>query len=83
VIQHPGLMMLMMMMMMTDVNSQLDLYIGNESVPIQLAQCWFRGLAISNTKVYIFLKNIYTEAILSNSTRKPLWLEITKMLIAL
>jgi len=47
---------MMMMMMMTDVNSQLDLYIGNESVPIQLAQCWFRGLAISNAKVYIFKK---------------------------
>ena len=25
--------------------------IGNESVPIQLAQCWFRGLAISNAKI--------------------------------
>ena len=24
--------------------------IGNESVPIQLAQCWFSGLAISNAK---------------------------------
>jgi len=24
--------------------------IGNESVPIQLAQCWFLGLAISNAK---------------------------------
>ena len=24
------------------------LAIGNESVPIQLAQCWFRGLAISD-----------------------------------
>ena len=26
-------------------------YMGNESVPIQLAQCWFPGLAISNTKI--------------------------------
>jgi len=25
--------------------------IGNESVPIQLAQCWFPGLAISNAKI--------------------------------
>ena len=29
--------------------------IGNESVPIQMAQCWFHGLAISNIKYkYIF-----------------------------
>jgi len=25
--------------------------IGNESVPIQSAQCWFPGLAISNAKI--------------------------------
>jgi len=25
--------------------------IGNETVPIQLAQCWFPGLAISNAKI--------------------------------
>jgi len=24
--------------------------LGNESVPIHLAQCWFRGLAISSAK---------------------------------
>ena len=24
---------------------------GNESVPIQLAQCWFPGLAIYNAKI--------------------------------
>jgi len=24
---------------------------GKESVPIQLAQCWFLGLAISNAKI--------------------------------
>jgi len=24
---------------------------GNESVPIELAQCWFPGLAISNAKI--------------------------------
>jgi len=57
--------------------------IGNESVPIQLAQYWFPGLAISNAKIYFFSNKIkYTEAILSNSTRKLLWFEISKMLIA-
>jgi len=25
--------------------------VGNESVPIQLAQCWFPGLAISSAKI--------------------------------
>ena len=54
---------------------------GNESVPIQLAQCRFPGLAITNTKTLIYF--FYKEAILSNiSTRKLLWFEITKMLIA-
>jgi len=42
--------------------------IGNGSVPIQLA--------------YIYLYTKYTEAILLNSTRKLLWCEINKMLIA-
>ena len=57
--------------------------VGNESVPIQLAQCWFPGLAISNAKLLIYFSKIkYTEAILSNSTRKQLWLEVTEMLIA-
>ena len=28
-----------------------SLNIGNESVPIQLGQCWFPGLAVSNTKI--------------------------------
>jgi len=27
------------------------MYIGNESVPIQLTQCWFPGLVISNDKI--------------------------------
>ena len=48
-------------------------------LPIQLAQCWFPGLAISNAKILIYLSNKCTEAILSNSTRKLLWFEITKM----
>ena len=35
--------------------------IGNKNVPIQLAQCWFSGLAISNAKIqiYIFSTKIY------------------------
>jgi len=57
--------------------------IGNKSVPIQLAQCRFPGLAISNAKILISIFQIkYTEAILSISTRKLLWFEITKLLIA-
>ena len=36
--------------------------IGNESVPIQLAQCWFPGLAIYNGRFQIK----YTEAMLSS-----------------
>jgi len=53
-------------------------------VPMQLAQCWFPGLATFNAK----LKNIFSNKIyirkqfLSNSNRKQLWLEITKILIA-
>jgi len=49
---------------------------GNESVPIQLAQCWFSGLAISNAKIhkYIFFQIKYTGAVLSNNSRKQLWL---------
>jgi len=33
------------------------LYTGNESVPIQLAQCRFAGLTISNAKILIYLSN--------------------------
>ena len=33
---------------------------ANESVPIQLAQCWLPGLAISSAKILIhFFKKIY------------------------
>jgi len=56
-------------------------YIRNESVPIQLAQCWFPGPAISNAKIQIYFQIKYTEAILSNSTRTPSRFEIIKMLI--
>ena len=36
-------------------------YIGNESVPIQLAQCWFPGLAIYGAKMlrYFFPNEIH------------------------
>jgi len=47
-----------------------------------MAQHWFPGLAISNAKISIHFPIKYAEAILSNSTRKLLWFEITKMLIA-
>jgi len=33
------------------------LLIGNESVPIQLAQCRFSGLAISSAKILILFSN--------------------------
>ena len=56
--------------------------IGNDSAPIQLAQCRFPGLAISNVKILIYFQIKYTKALLSNSTRKLLWFEITKMPIA-
>jgi len=47
---------------------------------MQLAQCRFPELAFSNAKIkkYIFFQIKYTEAILSNNTRKLLWFEITK-----
>ena len=51
-------------------------------MPIQLAQCWFPGLAISSAKIEIHVLNKITEAILSNRTRGRLWFEITKTLIA-
>jgi len=31
--------------------------IGKESVPIQLAQCWFRRLAFSDAKIVIYLSS--------------------------
>ena len=54
----------------------------NESVPIQLEQCWFPGLANSNAEIFIYLQIKYTEAILWNRTLKLFWFEVTKMLIA-
>jgi len=55
---------------------------GHESVPIQLAQCRFPGLATEMLKYQYISRIKYTEAILSNSTRKLYSFEITKMLIA-
>jgi len=53
-----------------------------ESVPIQLPQCRFSGLAISNDKILIYFSKKNTEAILSNTTRKLLRFEMTKILTA-
>jgi len=48
-----------------------------------LAQCWFRGLAcIPNAKYNYIFQIKYTEAMLSNSTRRLLWFEIANMLTA-
>jgi len=47
-----------------------------------LAQCRFLGLTIYNAKNINIFSNKYTEAILSNTTWKLSWFEITKMLIA-
>jgi len=41
--------------------------LGNESVLIQLTQCWFPGLTISNAKIYIFSNKIF-----GNNFDKPL-----------
>jgi len=58
----------------------LDSQIGNESVPIQLAQCRFRGLAISDVKILIYFSNkIYGSNFIS--TPKLLWFETTKKII--
>ena len=35
----------------TKNNNDAKCLIGNESVPIQLAQCWFPGLAVFNAKI--------------------------------
>jgi len=49
--------------------------IANERVPTPLAQCWFPALAIFNAEYKYIFQMKYTEAILSNSTRKLLWFE--------
>jgi len=51
---------------------------------IQLAQCWLPGLRPFPMPKYKYIFEIkYTEAILSNSTRKLLGFEISKMLTGL
>jgi len=42
----------------------------------------FLGRPFPMEKIRIYFVKIYAEAVLSNSTRKLLWFEITKMLIA-
>ena len=59
-----------------------SLLTGYESVPIQLAQCRFLGLLFAMIKYKYIFQVKYTEAISSDSTRKLLWFEISKMLIA-
>jgi len=55
---------------------------GNESVPIQLAQCWFTGLAISNAKIEIYFSNkIYGSNFVKQHSER-LWFDITIMLIS-
>ena len=55
--------------------------IGNESAPIQLAQCRFPVLAISNAKIliYFFSKKIYGSNFVKQP-RKLLWLESFRVL---
>jgi len=61
-----------------------ELLIGNESVPIQLTQCWFPGLAISNAKIWTYFSHeIYGSNFITNSTGKMLRFEVTKTLITL
>jgi len=58
------------------------LSIGNEGVPIQLAQCCFPGLAISNAKISIHLSNkIYGSNFIMQHSGTAM-VEITKMPIA-
>jgi len=66
----------------TERDTVLQRLIGNESVPIQLAQCRCPGWPFPMLKYKQIFKVKYTEATLSNSTGKLLWFEITKMLIA-
>ena len=42
-------------------DTSIRILIGKESVPIQLAQCWFHGLAVSDAKksILCFLNKIY------------------------
>ena len=55
---------------------------GTKVWSIQLAQCWLRGVPFPMMKYKYIFQIKYTEAILSNCTRKLLRFEITRMLIA-
>jgi len=55
--------------------------IGNESVPIQLAQCWFPGMAISSAKMYIYFQ--FSIQFYQTALEKLLWFEISKILIVI
>ena len=57
--------------------------IGNESSPIQLAQCRSLGLAIFNAKILVYFSNKIYGSNFLDSIRKLLWFEIAKMLIAI
>jgi len=56
--------------------------IGNESVPIQLAQCRFPGLAISDAKILTYFSNKIHGSNFIKQHSKLLRFEITKMPIA-
>jgi len=59
------------------------LLIENKSALIQLAQCRFPGLTISNAKILIYFSNkICRSNFIKQHSEKLLWFEITKMLIA-
>jgi len=55
--------------------------LGNESVPIQLTQCWFPGLTISNAGMYFFNK-IHGSKHHQTSLGNCCGMKNTKMLIA-
>ena len=57
--------------------------IGNESVPIQLSQCWFFGLAISNAKLLIYSSTkIYENNFIKQRSETAVF-EISKMVIGI
>jgi len=66
----------------TVVLAQISETIANKSVSIQLAQGWFFGWLIPMLKYKYIFQIKYTEAILSNGTRKLLLFEISQMVIA-
>ena len=61
---------------------QYQLVAGNERAPIQLQSAGSLGWPFPTLKCKHISQIKYTEAVLSNSTLKPLWFEITNMLIA-